>query len=96
MINATGKPVEAATHSLYIKIRFTLEQNAILQIRKDVADFFYSLDGKTWNSIGTQLKMAYTFPHFMGYRFGLFNYATRSAGGYADFDFFHISDSINK
>ena len=40
------------------------------------------------------LKMAYTFPHFMGYRFGLFNYATKKTGGYADFDFFRITDSI--
>lgn len=60
--------------------------------RKDVADFYYSLDGKTWTKIGNRLKMAYTLPHFMGYRFGLFNYATRTPGGYADFDYFRISD----
>ncbi|HEY4208720.1 MAG TPA: hypothetical protein VGM31_17960 [Puia sp.] len=28
----------------------------------------------------------------MGYRFGLFNYATRAAGGYVDFDYFRIGD----
>jgi len=33
-------------------------------------------------------------PHFMGYRFGLFNYATKAIGGIADFDFFHIEDRI--
>jgi beta-xylosidase len=60
--------------------------------RKDVATFFYSLDGKTWKAIGSPLKMAYTLPHFMGYRFGLFNYATQNAGGYADFDYFRIAD----
>jgi len=27
-------------------------------------------------------------PHFMGYRFGLFNYATLTPGGYVDFDWF--------
>ena len=64
--------------------------------KKDIASLFYSLDGKTWTSIGTQLKMAYTLPHFMGYRFGLFNYATKEIGGYADFDFFHIVDKISK
>jgi hypothetical protein len=36
--------------------------------------------------------MAYTLPHFMGYRFGLFNYATQNAGGFVDFDFFHIAE----
>lgn len=60
--------------------------------RQDRADFYYSLDGSTWTKIGNQLKMAYTLPHFMGYRFGLFNYATKTPGGYVDFDYFRISD----
>ena len=64
--------------------------------RKDVADFFYSPDGKSWTPIGSTLKMAYTLPHFMGYRFGLFNYATKNVGGFADFDFFHIYQQISK
>ena len=59
---------------------------------KDTAEFYYSLDNKNWIRIGSTLKMAYTIPQFMGYRFALFNYATKIVGGYADFDFFHISD----
>jgi len=39
--------------------------------------------------------MAYTLPHFMGYRFGLFNFATKTAGGFVDFDFFYVSDEIS-
>ncbi|MNQ95742.1 Glycosyl hydrolases family 43 [compost metagenome] len=58
--------------------------------KKDEANFFYSLDGKVWNPIGDTLKMKYTLPHFMGYRFGLFNYATKNTGGYVDFDWFRI------
>ncbi|RZK37876.1 MAG: glycoside hydrolase, partial [Pedobacter sp.] len=61
--------------------------------RKDVATFFYSLDGKEWKSIGNSVKMSYTIPHFMGYRFALFNYAQDEIGGFADFDYFHISQS---
>jgi hypothetical protein len=38
--------------------------------------------------------MPYTLPHFMGYRFGLFNYATEQTDGYADFDWFRISEKI--
>ena len=60
--------------------------------RKDTAHFFYSIDGRTWTPLGTSLKMSYTLPHFMGYRFGLFNYATKQTGGYADFDFFRIEN----
>jgi len=58
--------------------------------RKDVANFFYSLDGEKWLAIGSSLHMTYTLPHFMGYRFGLFNYATKEIGGHVDFDYFHI------
>lgn len=62
--------------------------------KKDTAHFFYSLDEKHWNAIGTPLKMSYTLPHFMGYRFTLFNYATKNTGGYADFDYFRITETI--
>ena len=95
MINAsTGKPVEAQKIPLNQKVvYFKAECN--FTNRKDGADFFYSLEGKTWIPLGTQLKMAYSIPHFMGYRFALFSYATKNIGGAADFDFFHITDSIS-
>jgi len=62
--------------------------------RADKADFYYSLDGKTWTKIGATLQMAYTLPHFMGYRFGLFNFATQSAGGFVDFDYYRVSSEL--
>jgi beta-xylosidase len=62
--------------------------------RTDKARFYYSLDAETWVAIGSTLQMAYTLPHFMGYRFGLFNFAARSPGGFADFDYYRISDEL--
>jgi beta-xylosidase len=62
--------------------------------RTDKAYFYYSLDGNTWTKIGSALQMAYTLPHFMGYRFGLFNFATKTAGGFVDFDYYRVSDEI--
>ncbi len=59
------------------------------------AYFYYSLDGQKWKKIGSKLEMQYTLPHFMGYRFGLFNYATKEAGGYVDFGYFHIGKEIS-
>ena len=29
--------------------------------------------------------MLYTLDHFMGYRIGIFNYASKETGGYVDF-----------
>jgi beta-xylosidase len=63
--------------------------------KTDKGFFYYSLDGKNWIAIGGTLQMAYTIPHFMGYRFGLFNYATKITGGYADFDYFRVSDNVS-
>ena len=58
----------------------------------DEAYFYYSLDGENWQKIGNTLNMVYTFTkHFMGYRFGLFNFATEEAGGYVDFDYYRIN-----
>jgi len=63
--------------------------------RVDLARFFYSLDGHEWKQIGSELHMEYTLmEHFMGYRFGLFNYATKMPGGYVDFGHFNISTKL--
>jgi beta-xylosidase len=90
MINAqSGKPVEAQTVPLTQETVY-LRAECDFRDLADVANFFYSLDGKKWFPIGTQLKMEYSMPHFMGYRFGLFNYATETPGGFVDFDWFRI------
>jgi beta-xylosidase len=88
MVSAqSGKPVEVQSVPLTQKTAF-LKAECDFRDRADKADFFYSLDGKLWTPIGSQLKMEYSIPHFMGYRYGLFNYATKTPGGYVDFDWF--------
>ncbi|WP_026475242.1 glycoside hydrolase family 43 protein [Alkaliflexus imshenetskii] len=79
--------IELNQDKVYLKIACDFNNRA------DKAYFYYSLDGEVWTEIGESLQMAYTLPHFMGYRFGLFNYATKSAGGYVDFGYFDISDN---
>lgn len=59
---------------------------------KDLATFYYSLDGKDWKQLGTDFKMRFDFRRFfMGTKFGIFNYATKAAGGYVDVDYFRYS-----
>jgi len=92
MINAqSGSPDEVESVPLSRK-KVYLKAECDFTDRRDIGYFYYSLDGKTWKPIGNQLKMEYSMPHFMGYRFGLFNYATREPGGYVDFDWFHITN----
>jgi beta-xylosidase len=95
MISAESEPPVEMERILLDQKTVYLKAECNFKDRADIAEFYYSLDGKSWNRIGGKLKMAYTLPHFMGYRFGLFNYATKEAGGYADFDFFHIDGKIN-
>ncbi|MBN8685647.1 MAG: glycoside hydrolase 43 family protein [Chitinophagales bacterium] len=97
MTNAeTNTPVEIQTiplqqQTVHLKIECDFRN------KTDKAWFYYSLDGIKWKPIGNTLHMEYTLmEHFMGYRFALFNYATKEAGGYSDFDFFHISDQISQ
>lgn len=94
MVSAqTESPVEIERMPLTQQTVF-LKADCNFIDRKDVANFYYSLDGKNWTKIGEQLKMEYTLPHFMGYRFGLFNYSTKNPGGFVDFDYFHMSDQL--
>ena len=95
MVNVgSGEPIEQARIP-FSGNRIYFKAEADFRDRTDLAQFFYSLDGTTWTPIGENLRMTYTlFLHFMGYRFGLFNYATQEAGGFVDFDFFRIHQSI--
>lgn len=75
---------ELKQEQVHLKVDFDFEA--------DKAKFFYSLNGTDWTAFGSELQMRYTIPHFMGYRFALFNYATIQDGGYVDFDYFRFSD----
>jgi len=58
-------------------------------------NFFYSYGGEKWEKLGGTLNMTYSINnHFMGYRFGLYNFATASEGGYVDFDYFRLGNRI--
>jgi beta-xylosidase len=78
------------------KARVALTQNVVylrldgdFNLNKDLARFYYSLDNKTWTAIGGEFKMIFDYRRmFMGSKFAIFNYATKSLGGYVDVDFF--------
>lgn len=89
----SGGPVEAQRVPLAAK-SVHLRAECDFRDLADTARFSYSLDGRTWTAIGAPLKMKYTLPHFMGYRFALFAFATKTLGGSADFDYFRVSDTI--
>ena len=94
MISAeSNEPEELPSIPLNQKTVF-LRIDCDFKERTDKAYFYYSLNGKDWSAIGEPLQMVYDIPHFMGYRFGLFNFATKTAGGFVDFDYMRLSDKI--
>lgn len=95
MISAqSDRPVEVAAVPLDQSV-VHLRIDCDYKQRADIARFYYSLDGRDWKAIGEPLHMKYTLVlHFMGYRFGLFNFATKATGGYVDFDYFRPSGKI--
>lgn len=76
--------IKINSKDIYVRIDFDYEDS------RDIADFYYSLDGNDWKKIGQELKMLYTLDHFMGYRIGVFNYASKMLGGFADFEYFKV------
>lgn len=55
------------------------------------ASFEYSLNNKNFKRLGNELEMKFNLKIFTGNKFCLFNYATISAGGYVDFDWFRVN-----
>lgn len=94
MVNgSSGQAVEVASVPFNQDIIY-LRTELDFKNRTDKGYFYYSLDGEHWAAIGNTLQMSYTLPHFMGYRFALFNYSTKTTGGYVDFDYFKINDKL--
>ena len=83
-VERTEETVELNQDVVYLKETFDFPRNTVT--------FFYSLDSIKWKPIGKQLSMVYSLKHFTGYRFALFNLATKTTGGYVDFDYLHLSN----
>lgn len=78
-------------NEIYLKVDFkfnNVDSDLNISYNLDKANFYYSYDGISWTKIGNELSMSYDLKLFTGYRSGIFSYATKSTGGYADIDFF--------
>ena len=76
---------------VYLKVDFkfaTVGSDGSSSNNIDKANFYYSFDGMNWTKLGQELSMSYDLKLFTGYRSGIYSYATKTTGGYADIDFF--------
>ena len=79
------------------EVSLTAEQARSLWLRVEAngiteyANFSYSLDGNVFQPIGREFHMVYSGVYFVGNRFALFCYNTKSAkGGWMDVDDFKV------
>ena len=76
---------------IYLKVDFkfaNVSSDGSSSNNIDKANFYYSYDGQSWTKLGQELSMSYDLKLFTGYRSGIYSYATKTTGGYADIDFF--------
>jgi len=89
--NTVSKGVEAANVPL-TGTSVWLRVTADIRPGKDrKAVFSYSTNGKTFQTLGPPFVLTNDWHFFMGYRFGVFHYATKSLGGRAAVSSFDLS-----
>ena len=88
-VRNAGRGFEAAEKTHFIKPKEGIVYlRAAIHYGDNKAYFFYSLDGKNWERFGSETQQSFNLTVFVGSRFGIFCYATKQQGGYADFDWF--------
>ncbi len=88
-VRNAGRDFEAAEKVLPIKLKKGIVYlRGAIKYGENKAHFLYSLDGKKWEPFGGETPQTFNLSVFVGSRFGIFCYATKQAGGYADFDWF--------
>ena len=86
-VREAGRGFEAAEKTMSIEPKKCIVYlRAAIKYGENKARFQYSLDGKTWEPFGGETQQSFNLSVFVGSRFGIFCYATKKQGGYADFD----------
>ncbi|KAG8932280.1 hypothetical protein FRC01_014811 [Tulasnella sp. 417] len=82
---STTASVSISGGSIWLRITADIQPGGTKQ-----ANFYYSTDGTNFSSIGSAFTMITSWQFFMGYRFGIFNYATSALGGYVTVPLFQL------
>ena len=79
-VAATGPTLAATAKEVYLRIESDITP-AFGTNTARTTTFWYSLDGKSFTQLGKPFPMSNTWQFFTGYRFGVFNFATKALGG---------------
>jgi len=90
--NTTGLGTEVAGADISGgKIWLRAEVNIRTDSGGGTARFSYSTDGAQFSSLGNSLTLNRDWQYFLGYRFGIFNFATEALGGSVNVASFDVS-----
>ncbi|KAI2636688.1 glycoside hydrolase family 43 protein [Xylaria nigripes] len=82
--NGTVKAtVDISTMTLWLRASLDARASGTL-----AANFSYSTDGSEYVQVGEPYTMWTSYAYFIGYRFGIFNYATKTLGGSVHVSYF--------
>lgn len=79
-VAATGPNLGTNVKEVWLKIKSDITP-AFGSNMVRTTTFEYSTDGKTFTTLGNPFSMTNTWQFFTGYRFGVFNFATKAVGG---------------
>lgn len=69
-------PVRDGVRKIWLRTKMDVRPNGSKE-----ATFFYSYDGSSYTQLGAAYKLFDSWGFFLGYRFGIFNFATKGLGG---------------
>ncbi|KAF2202566.1 arabinoxylan hydrolase [Delitschia confertaspora ATCC 74209] len=80
-IAATGPTLPADAKEVYLRIQADITPAFSGTTVKRTATFWYSIDGNRWTQVGGGFQLSNDWTFFTGYRYGIFNFATKGFGG---------------
>jgi beta-xylosidase len=78
---ATGPTVATEASDIWLRIEADITPAFSGTTVQRTSTFLYSLDGVTFTKLGPAFPMTNTWQFFTGYRYGVFNFATKALGG---------------
>jgi beta-xylosidase len=79
-VSASGPTLAGTTKEIWLRIKADITP-AFGTSTARTTTFEYSLDGTSFTQLGKPFPMTNTWEFFTGYRFGVFNFATKALGG---------------
>ncbi|KAF2993148.1 hypothetical protein E8E13_001472 [Curvularia kusanoi] len=89
-VAASGPALAATTKEIWLRIKADITPAFSGSSAVRTTTFEYSLDGNTFTQLGKPFPMSNTWQFFTGYRFGVFNFATKALGGSATVKSFSV------